>query len=75
VSDLDSHAFGAKIEMFDDALHDDEPRAVIVAGNHPSRSLLNVWGEPPDGLDRMRELKRQFDPGNILNPGRFVAGL
>lgn len=75
VSDLDSQAFGTKIEMFDDALHDDEPRAVVIAGNHSSRPMLNVWGEPPDGLDRMRELKRQFDPGNILNPGRFVAGL
>jgi FAD/FMN-containing dehydrogenase len=34
-----------------------------------------VWGELPDGLERMRELKRRFDPQNILNPGRFVAGL
>ncbi|HTU71183.1 MAG TPA: FAD-binding oxidoreductase [Candidatus Baltobacteraceae bacterium] len=75
VSDLDARAFGAKIEMFDDALHDREPRAVVIAGNHPGRALLNVWGEPPDGLERMRELKRRFDPENILNPGRFVAGL
>lgn len=75
VSDLDSHAFGAKIEMFDDALHDMEPRAIVIAGNHPHRASLNVWGEPPDGLDRMRELKAQFDPAHILNPGRFVAGL
>lgn len=75
VSDLDAHAFGAKIEMFDDALHDDEPRAVVIAGNHPRRAHLNVWGEPPDGIERMRELKKQFDPANILNPGRFVAGL
>jgi glycolate oxidase FAD binding subunit len=75
VNDLDSHAFGAKIEMFDDALHDDEPRAVVIAGNHPRRAHLNVWGEPPEGIERMRELKRRFDPENMLNPGRFVAGL
>lgn len=75
VSDLDAMAFGAKIEMFDDALHDQEPRAVVIAGNHPKRALLNVWGEPPDGLERMRELKARFDPANILNPGRFVGGL
>jgi len=75
VSELDAHAFGAKIEMFDDALHDLEPRAIIVAGNHPHRASLNVWGEPPDGLERMRELKARFDPAGILNPGRFVAGL
>jgi glycolate oxidase FAD binding subunit len=75
VSDLDARAFGAKIEMFDDALHDVEPRAVVIAGNHPHRASLNVWGEPPDGLERMRELKARFDPARILNPGRFVAGL
>lgn len=75
VSDLDSHAFGAKIEMFDDALHDLESRAIVIAGNHPHRGALNVWGEPPDGLERMRELKARFDPAHILNPGRFVTGL
>ncbi|HEX8806331.1 MAG TPA: FAD-binding oxidoreductase [Candidatus Aquilonibacter sp.] len=75
VSDLDAHAFGAKIEMFDDALHDLEPRAIVIAGNHPHRGSLNVWGEPPEGLERMRELKACFDPAHILNPGRFVAGL
>jgi glycolate oxidase FAD binding subunit len=75
VSDLDARAFGAKIEMFDDALHDMEPRAMVIAGNHPHRASLNVWGEPPDGLERMRELKARFDPAHILNPGRFVAGI
>jgi glycolate oxidase FAD binding subunit len=75
VSDLDARAFGAKIEMFDDALHDQEPNAVVIAGNHRSRPLLAVWGAQPDGIERMRALKAQFDPNNILNPGRFVGGL
>ncbi len=75
VNDLDARAFGGKIEMFDDALHDTEPRAIVIAGNHPHRASLNVWGEPPEGLERMRELKARFDPARILNPGRFVAGL
>jgi glycolate oxidase FAD binding subunit len=73
VSDLDARAFGAKIEMFDDALHDVEPRAVIVAGNHPHRAALNLWGELPDGIEHMRALKARFDPANILNPGRFIT--
>jgi len=75
VSDLDAHAFGAKIEAFDDALHEAEPRAMVIAGNHPHRALLNVWGEPPGGIERMRELKRRFDPRGILNPGRFLADI
>lgn len=75
VSDLDAHALGSKIEMFDDALHDDEPAALIVAGDHPSRPLLRVWGAVPDALDRMRALKDRFDPNHTLNPGRFIGGI
>lgn len=75
VSDLDAHALGAKIEMFDDALHDDEMQAVVIAGNHPSRPLLAVWGRESDGIAQMQALKRKFDPNGILNPGRFLAGI
>ncbi len=75
VSDLDAHALGTKIEMFDDALHDEEPQALVIAGNHPSRALLAVWGSDTDGIEHMRALKEKFDPNRILNPGRFLAGI
>jgi glycolate oxidase FAD binding subunit len=75
ISDLDAHALGTKIEMFDDALHDDEPRATVIAGNHPKRATLQVWGTLPEGIETMRALKARFDPNGILNPGRFLAGL
>ncbi len=75
ISDLDAHALGAKIEMFDDALHDAEPAAIVIAGDHPNRPLLSVWGAAPPGIEQMRALKARFDPRNILNPGRFVGGL
>ena len=39
------------------------------------KAHLDVWGEQPSGMEIMRRLKRQFDPQNILNPGRFVGGL
>lgn len=75
ISDLDAHALGTKIEMLDDALHDLEPTAIVIAGNHPSRQLLQVWGVDPPGIDRMRALKERFDPNFTLNPGRFVGGI
>ena len=75
VHDLDAHAFGAKIEMFDDALHDLEPAAIVIAGGHPKRELLAVWGADPENVDRMRALKNRFDPARTLNPGRFIGGL
>jgi hypothetical protein len=75
VSDLDAHAFAAKIESFDDALHEAEPAAQVVAGEHPSRQYLRVWGVPPPSIDRMRALKARFDPNRTLNPGTFVGGI
>ena len=39
------------------------------------KNHIDVWGEPSSGMAIMRRLKRQFDPDNILNPGRFVGGL
>jgi glycolate oxidase FAD binding subunit len=39
------------------------------------KERVDVWGPPGRGFAIMRGLKEQFDPGNILNPGRFVQGL
>ena len=75
VSDLDPHALGAKIEQFDDALHAVEPAAQVVAGEHPNRPYLRVWGVPPASIERMRELKTRFDPNRTLNPGCFIGGI
>jgi len=75
ISDLDMRALGAKIERFDDVLHETHPRAQIIASEHPHRAYLRVWGEAPPSIDRMRALKRRFDPKGTLNPGRFVGGI
>ncbi len=75
VSDFDPHAFGAKIEFFDEALHEVQPRAQVIASEHPRRSYLRVWGAPPAAIDRMRALKQRFDPNRTLNPGCFVDGI
>jgi glycolate oxidase FAD binding subunit len=39
------------------------------------KTRIDVWGEQPSGMGIMRRVKQQFDPQNILNPGRFVGGL
>lgn len=39
------------------------------------KQKLDVWGYAGNSLDLMRRIKQQFDPKNILNPGRFVGGI
>ena len=49
--------------------------AVIFAAPAALKTGINVWGPSPTTLSLMREIKRQFDPDELLNPGRFLAGL
>ena len=49
--------------------------AVVRRADGELRSLVDVWGPLGDGFSLMRQVKRQFDPGGILNPGRGPGGL
>ena len=49
--------------------------AVIERCPEPVKRHLDIWGPQPSGFSIMRRLKQQFDPNNILNPGRFIGGL
>jgi glycolate oxidase FAD binding subunit len=40
-----------------------------------TRTQMDVWGDPGEGIELMRRVKAQFDPNGILNPGRFVGGI
>ena len=37
------------------------------------KSVLDVWGDPPEAIDVMRRVKGQLDPAGILNAGRFAG--
>lgn len=49
--------------------------AVIFAAPANLKDGVDVWGSAPSALSLMREVKRQFDPKGLLNPGRFVSGI
>jgi glycolate oxidase FAD binding subunit len=47
---------------------------VVLDGPPALLRTLDVWGSVP-ALDVMHRIKERFDPGGILNPGRFVGGI
>jgi glycolate oxidase FAD binding subunit len=47
----------------------------ILAAPTAIKQKLDVWGYRGNGLELMRGIKKQFDPENILSPGRFVGGI
>lgn len=49
--------------------------AVLFAAPASMKQGVDVWGPIPTTFPLMRDLKRQFDPQGLLNPGRFVGGL
>ncbi len=50
-------------------------RAVLLACPVELKREMNVWGKAPGDLPLMQGLKKVFDPGNVLAPGRFVGGI
>jgi glycolate oxidase FAD binding subunit len=53
----------------------EEAGGSLVVLKQPVETKLACWGTPPDSFPLMKEIKRQFDPEGILNPGRFLGGI
>ena len=47
---------------------------VLSAGEGLEMTRQVIWGSASDDLRIMQAVKQQFDPLNLLNPGRFVYG-
>jgi glycolate oxidase FAD binding subunit len=48
---------------------------VVLQAPPEVKATVDVWGPIGQSFAVMQRLKDQFDPGRILNPGRFVGGL
>lgn len=52
-----------------------EGSLVVLEAPTEVKNKLDIWGPVGKTLTLMQSLKAQFDPGRILNPGRFVGGI
>jgi glycolate oxidase FAD binding subunit len=48
---------------------------IMFAAPPALKTNTDIWGPLPDSFFIMQEIKRQFDPSNLLNPGRFVGAI
>ena len=50
---------------------------VLVVERCPPASggTIDPWGDVGESIVVMRRMKEQYDPGRVLNPGRFVGGI
>lgn len=71
----DAATFAPLVTKLRMALRDIRGHLVIESAPDAVKQNLAIWDEVGASLKMMQALKRKFDPNNILNPGRFVAGI
>jgi glycolate oxidase FAD binding subunit len=49
--------------------------AIIFAAPFELKFGIDTWGPASSTLPLMHNLKQQFDPQCLLNPGRFIGGI
>jgi glycolate oxidase FAD binding subunit len=49
--------------------------SLVVLQRPAGMAPVDAWGNAGDALPLMKAVKRQLDPRNTLNPGRFVGGI
>ena len=72
--DGDAQAAIAVVERLRAAAPSFGGAVIILEAPREIKSAVDVWG-PVRGLELMRRVKDQFDPEQLLSPGRFVGGI
>ena len=47
--------------------------ATVLTAPDSVKEAVDIWGDVPESIELMRRLKQEFDPGRVLNPGRFAG--
>jgi len=70
-----SQAGIVKTSSVTDLAREHSGHAILFTAPTECKEGIDVWGPAPPSLTIMNEIKRQFDPQGLLNPGRFIAGI
>jgi len=70
-----AESLGAAMQQLREQFERQGGSLVLLQSPPELKTALDAWGSAGDALPLMRRVKQQFDPGGILNPGRFVGGL
>lgn len=62
----------ASLRAWHSAMLANWPNLAILAAP-PTLADLSVWGRSIANIELMRRIKQEFDPENLLNPGRFIV--
>jgi glycolate oxidase FAD binding subunit len=65
----------AFVERLRARLHEFAGSVIVLQVPDALRGRIDVWGPERGSWLLMNEVKRRFDPGRILNPGRFVGSI
>ena len=63
------------VERLRARVHEFGGSVVVLQVPDTLRGRIDVWGPDRGSWALMNEVKRRFDPGRILNPGRFVGNI
>ncbi len=69
------HAFAGALRAMFISFARRWPRAMLLACPTAYAGDIPIWGDEPDTLPLMREIKRRFDPNRLFNPGRLAGRL
>ena len=72
---LDPGPVTAVLRQWRTAAHVGGGHATLVRAPVAVKADVAVWDDPGAAGRIMQRIKAQLDPQNILNPGRFVAGI
>ena len=71
----DAATFAPLVGRLRAQIHDLHGHLAVESAPDAMKKNLPIWEDVGASLKIMQALKRKFDPNDILNPGRFVAGI